>query len=204
MGDEPPKRIARTMFLICILLVEIITLVVLLVRNTNTNYETVSLSANLSYVYSVSVPPQEDLDNNKRFTGGIAENGVEAEVDLKVPQWDIISPITEPERTQGFWQGHRAVDLINNEGNDEVFAVADGIVVYAGWITGYGYRIEIDHGNGFVTTYSHLREFRVEKRDEVKIGDIIGIIGSTGKSTGTHLHFEIIYEGVKINPEPYL
>ena len=125
----------------------------------------------------------------------------------ELPEWNLVlPPVTCPHYTQQYHSGHRAVDLVNRNcnGNNWVVAVDDGIITFTGWLGGYGYRVEMTHDNGFVTTYSHLSGFDVEVGDELTTGRKIGTLGSTGKSSGTHLHFEVIYNGVKINPEIYL
>lgn len=148
-------------------------------------------------------------------TGGVVDEedyaGQPAEVKIAVvpeelPVWFIMPPVICPHYTQYYRTYHKAVDLINLEcnGSDWIVAVADGNVSMAGYIGGYGNRIEITHANGMVSTYSHLSKISVNIGEEVKMGQKIGIIGSTGRSTGTHVHFEIIYQGVKINPDLYL
>ena len=99
---------------------------------------------------------------------------------------------------------HMALDIANVLGTPVVAADA-GVVVFAGWDnTGYGYSIVVDHGNGFRTRYAHLSYYLVKAGDKVSKGAIIGKVGSTGRSTGPHLHFEIIYQGVRRNPYNYL
>ncbi len=106
--------------------------------------------------------------------------------------------------TQGPHRYHMALDIANVLGTPVVAADA-GVVVFAGWDrTGYGYSIVIDHGNGFMTRYAHLSYYFVEAGDKVNKGAVIGKVGSTGRSTGPHLHFEVIYQGVRRNPYNYL
>jgi murein DD-endopeptidase MepM/ murein hydrolase activator NlpD len=85
-------------------------------------------------------------------------------------------------------------------------AADSGTVVGAGWLDGYGYgnRIMIDHGNGFVTLYAHLSVIQVSNGQRVNRGDVIGQMGSTGRSTGVHLHFEVRNGGVLLDPGGYL
>jgi murein DD-endopeptidase MepM/ murein hydrolase activator NlpD len=86
-----------------------------------------------------------------------------------------------------------------------VYASDSGFVTFAGWTkTGYGNLLIIDHGNGFETRYAHLQAFYVSAGQSVGKGDLIAAMGSTGNSTGPHLHFEIRYKGVRKNPELYL
>lgn len=83
----------------------------------------------------------------------------------------------------------------------EVYATGDGVVIEVvtnSW--GYGKEIVIDHGFGYRTRYAHLSKFEVKRGDKVKRGDLIGLVGSTGKSTGPHLHYEVEKDGQKVNP----
>jgi len=87
---------------------------------------------------------------------------------------------------------------------DPVRATANGKVVTSGWQGGYGRMIEIDHGNGLSTRYGHLSEINVKVGDIVKIGQVIGAVGSTGRSTGPHLHYETRIEGDAVDPQKFL
>lgn len=98
---------------------------------------------------------------------------------------------------------HNGIDLSGNEG-EAVYASDAGVIVYAGWNDyGYGNMIMIDHGNGFQTLYAHLSALNVGCGQSVGQGDVIGAIGNTGRSSGAHLHFEIL-AGTKVNPWSYL
>lgn len=103
--------------------------------------------------------------------------------------------------TQYFAWYHKALDIANASA-PPVLAADAGTVVVAGWPDNYGYgnRVVIDHGNGFRTLYAHLSRFYVVPGQTVKRGDSIGQMGNTGRSTGTHLHFEVIQNGVHLNP----
>ena len=95
---------------------------------------------------------------------------------------------------------HFGVDFAGNMGN-AIYAVDAGTVVYAGWNTwGYGNMIMLDHGNGYQSLYAHLSQINVQCDQNVGQGDVIGLMGSTGHSTGPHLHFELSYNGAHINP----
>lgn len=99
-----------------------------------------------------------------------------------------------------FSQVHRGIDIAGNEG-EAVYATDAGVVVYAGWNNyGYGNMVMIDHGNGFQSLYAHLSAFNVGCGQSVGQADLIGAIGSTGNSSGSHLHFEILSASSKINP----
>ncbi|MBI5966162.1 MAG: M23 family metallopeptidase [Chloroflexi bacterium] len=98
---------------------------------------------------------------------------------------------------------HRGIDLAGNEG-EAVYAADAGVIVYAGWNNyGYGNMIMVDHGNGFQSLYAHLSALNVGCGQSVGQGEVIGAVGSTGRSSGPHLHFELM-AGVKVNPWDYL
>jgi murein DD-endopeptidase MepM/ murein hydrolase activator NlpD len=87
---------------------------------------------------------------------------------------------------------------------DPVRATANGKVASSGWMGGYGRMVEIDHGNGLSTRYGHLSEIHVKVGDVVKIGQVIGAVGSTGRSTGPHLHYETRIDGDAVDPQKFL
>ena len=100
--------------------------------------------------------------------------------------------------TQGFSSWHPGIDIANDVGTPEVAADA-GVVTWAGW-GDYGIYVEIDHGNGFHTVYGHMSAVLATKGQQVSKGQLIGLMGVTGRATGSHLHFEIRYQGVPQNP----
>jgi len=101
--------------------------------------------------------------------------------------------------SQAYWSGHRAIDIAGQLGTP-VTAAADGTVVQVEHDDEYGIHVLLDHGNGYETFYAHLRGSDVEAGDEVRKQQQIGVVGSTGKSTGPHLHFEIRKDGVHLDP----
>ncbi|WP_262691760.1 M23 family metallopeptidase [Kordiimonas aestuarii] len=101
------------------------------------------------------------------------------------------------------WADHPGLDLAGWPGT-AIYATAPGKVVHAGWYGPYGNMVEIDHGNGFRTRYGHMRKVRVSKNDEVTLGQRVGDMGKTGRVTGTHLHYEIWFDGAVRDPMPYL
>jgi murein DD-endopeptidase MepM/ murein hydrolase activator NlpD len=94
---------------------------------------------------------------------------------------------------------HKGMDFASSAGND-VLAVASGIVTWAGPREGYGNLVEINHGNGLTTRYGHASRILVNVGDEVERGQAIASVGSTGRSTGPHVHFEVLKNGAQINP----
>lgn len=98
---------------------------------------------------------------------------------------------------------HRGVDIRGRRGTD-VKATADGKVKLQNYTKGDGWYILIDHGNGFVTKYAHLKKNLVKKGDPVVRGQVIGLVGSTGRSTGPHVHYEIHYNDKIVNPTRFV
>ncbi len=99
-----------------------------------------------------------------------------------------------------YWSGHLGIDIAGYLG-DGIFAADSGVVVFAGWANGgYGYMVMIDHGNGYQTLYGHMSVVAATCGQSVYSGSYIGAVGSTGNSTGPHLHFEVRYMGGFISP----
>ena len=105
-----------------------------------------------------------------------------------------IDPFTKKRRK------HKGMDFSANRGTP-IYATGDGVIKRAdNRSSGYGRHIRIDHGFGYVSLYAHLNKYNVRRGQKVKRGDIIGYVGNTGRSVAPHLHYEIIKEGVKVNP----
>jgi murein DD-endopeptidase MepM/ murein hydrolase activator NlpD len=98
---------------------------------------------------------------------------------------------------------HTGLDF-RGETGDPVHATASGTVVHAGWSGGYGRMVEIDHGNGFSTRYGHLSGIDVEVGQSIRVGQTVGRVGSTGRSTGPHLHYETRIDGEAVDPQRFL
>ena len=98
---------------------------------------------------------------------------------------------------------HQGVDMAGRIG-EPIYAAGDGKIVKAGWSGGYGQMVEIDHGKGITTRYGHMSRVNVRVGDAVKAGEKVGGMGSTGRSTGSHLHFEVRLDGRSVNPMPFL
>lgn len=105
---------------------------------------------------------------------------------------------------QGVYKYHDGIDIGNAGFGAPVVAAADGVVTYAGPMGGYGNCVMINHGDGIVTLYGHGQEIKTTLGTTVKQGDIIMLVGSTGNSTGPHLHFEVRKNGISTDPIPYL
>ena len=124
--------------------------------------------------------------------------------------WPILGPINsgfgereDPILGNGEGEFHKGVDIGSPDGTP-VHAPADGRVVKAGLESGYGRVINIDHGNGIVTVYGHLKGFNVVPGQMVVKGQVIGFVGHSGRVTGPHLHYEVEVRGTAVNPHKYL
>lgn len=105
--------------------------------------------------------------------------------------------------TQYYGWSHTGIDIDCHYDNDN-YAADDGIVQFVGWKGGYGYTVEINHGNGLVTRYAHHASLYVTQGQSVTKGQAVGRCGTTGRSTGTHIHFEVIANGSFRNPLEYI
>ncbi|MBQ2236493.1 MAG: peptidoglycan DD-metalloendopeptidase family protein [Clostridia bacterium] len=103
----------------------------------------------------------------------------------------------------GDGRNHQGVDLGANKGTS-IFAVKGGTVVSSGSNGAYGYCVIIDHGNGVKTLYAHASKLLVSKGERVSAGQVVALVGTTGRSSGNHLHFEVIINGRNVNPAPYI
>lgn len=148
---------------------------------------------------------RQELD---RLMDGVAERNATL---MAIPSWRPVSAqvrlnsnfgnrVDPFKRTLAF---HSGVDFAAPSGSD-VFAAAGGRVTYAGRRGGYGVLVEIDHGNGLVTRYAHLSRHQVRRGHVVTPGQRIGAVGSTGRSTGPHLHFEVLRDGRFVDPQRFL
>lgn len=141
------------------------------------------------------------------FTGGCATRrpaalasprDTPAIIPLDPPQYEVTSPF-------GLRGGHfhKGIDLRSAKGTP-ILAAADGTVLFAGTGRGYGRIVKLGHAHGVETWYAHLDAFRVGERDRVRQGERIGRVGTSGNSTGPHLHYEVHVNGQAVDPAPYL
>jgi murein DD-endopeptidase MepM/ murein hydrolase activator NlpD len=103
----------------------------------------------------------------------------------------------------GKQEQHKGIDVAGKEGS-RIMAVGDGVVTWSGERTGYGNLVEINHGDGFVTRYGHNKLPLVNAGETVRKGQAIALMGSTGRSTGPHVHIEVVHNGKQVNPTKYL
>jgi murein DD-endopeptidase MepM/ murein hydrolase activator NlpD len=105
--------------------------------------------------------------------------------------------------TRGASRNHKGIDIPGPVGTP-IYATADGMIGRAQWVSGYGKYVEINHGNAVQTRYGHLSAMNVSPGQRIRKGDILGYMGSTGRSTGSHLHYEVRIAGEAINPVAFL
>jgi len=115
----------------------------------------------------------------------------------------LLWPTVGTRITQYYSWSHKGLDIANKTGTP-LYAAEAGTVERSGWNTGYGYNVVINHGGGLKTLYAHSSKLRVKAGDKVSRGDVVADMGSTGWSTGPHIHFEVIVNGVKQNPLNYI
>ncbi len=163
---------------------------------SNLSFETDNLkrliSSELKDVEKVSKIVSEKRDELRRIPSIIPSSGI------------IISNFgyrTDP--FTGEYKLHEGIDIAAPIGTP-VYASADGRVIFSGYKEGYGLCIEISHENGIITRYAHLSRSLVSIGQKIKRGEIIGKVGSTGRSTGSHLHYEVIVNGIPRNPMNYI
>ena len=118
--------------------------------------------------------------------------------------WIVSSFGQRPDPFTGKLAFHSGIDLTNGRSGSEIDTVAAGVVVWSGPKSKYGLTVEVDHGKGFTTRYSHAEKLFVSVGDVVKKGQSIASVGSTGRSTGPHVHFEIYKNGRVVDPASYI
>jgi murein DD-endopeptidase MepM/ murein hydrolase activator NlpD len=157
---------------------------------------TTALSGRLSRAFEIGLTP----------SGSGADNWLNM---ADAPSlWPVVGPITssfgereDPFNGEGAF--HSGIDISSTFGQP-VRAAADGVVLTAGLASGYGREIMVDHGNGIQTLYGHLSGFAITPGEQVKRGQIIGYVGTSGRSTGPHLHYEVRIRNTPVNPHKYL
>ncbi len=129
---------------------------------------------------------------------------------LSIPSiWPVLGRITSSfgetriSESSGGSRPHLGIDIAAPSGTP-IVAPADGVVISAGREAEYGRLVSIDHGHGYTTVYGHLKDIHVKMGDRIKAGQSLGTVGSTGKTTGPHLHYEVRFHGRPVNPYSYL
>ena len=146
-----------------------------------------------------SLPSNSNTIDWSKFTGNPAADSATPSI------WPVTGVVTSPYGLR--WNGsdfHPGIDIANELGTP-IVATADGVVEFAGWNSGgYGNMVDINHGNGIMTRYGHASQVLVSTGQSVKRGQVIAYMGSTGFSTGPHVHYEVHVNGQKVNPISYL
>jgi murein DD-endopeptidase MepM/ murein hydrolase activator NlpD len=155
---------------------------------------------------AASDPKFQSLFNSWAGAGPV----VEPRLAISIPSQKPIEAVTysshfgvRADPFRGTAAMHAGVDLPGPIGTP-IYATADGIVARSEWASGYGNLVEIDHGHGIATRYGHMSQLLVPAGRPVKRGDLIGLMGSTGRSTGSHLHYEVRLDGRAVDPVPFL
>lgn len=132
---------------------------------------------------------------------------------IAVKNLPLVAPLKEYRITSSFggrrdpftgrWASHNGIDLVQPAGTP-IHATGPGTVVLTGWHGGYGWMVEVDHGMGVRTRYAHMQSILAEKGQKVEPGTKIGLVGSSGRSSGPHLHYEILIDGKAVDPTNFL
>ncbi len=172
-----------------------------------------SVAAGGPYVPETGFEPVFDTNDTRLFTDLMSETQRLEMVTMVLDSFPVGKPAEKYYLSSRFgrrldplkktWANHPGLDLAGWPGT-AIYATAPGKVVHAGWFGPYGRMVEIDHGNGFRTRYGHMRKLRVKKGDEVELGHRIGDMGKTGRVTGTHLHYEVWFDGKVRDPMPFM
>jgi murein DD-endopeptidase MepM/ murein hydrolase activator NlpD len=192
---------------------------VLLIASAATSPAMAASAANASDSFRVN---PEDVKANQTALGlsdpdfraihdswGLSK-GAPAKVSFAIPSSNpvelmALSSNFGPRRSpiRGASRNHKGMDIPGPVGTP-IYATADGTIGRAQWVSGYGKYVEIEHGNAIETRYGHMSALNVSSGQRVRKGDIIGYMGSTGRSTGSHLHYEVRVGGEAVNPAAFL
>ncbi len=187
-------------------------------KDDSTNFNDESYYKSLETFYALKNTALEGINREPSMSPGFSLRSslssfasLDAPMGGNVPDmWPIIGPINsgfgereDPILGSGEGEFHAGVDIGSPDGTP-VHAPADGRVVKAGMGNGYGREIEIDHGNGIITVYGHLQGYNVVEGQSVVKGEVIGFVGHSGRTTGSHLHYEVRIRGSAVNPHKYL
>jgi len=142
----------------------------------------------------------------QKLDGAASDSRQTAAIPSRKPVEDIHLTSSFGVRNDPFNGSHRMHQGIDIPGalGTPIYATADGVVSRAEWAGGYGNLVEVTHGNGLQTRYGHMSKLIALPNQRVVRGQLIGLMGSTGRSTGSHLHYEVRIAGLAVNPVPYL
>lgn len=179
-----------------------------------TSSSVISLSANadirIDEKIETAAQPATNVDPKFQAIHSSWGGNAAPAMSLSIPSIDPVTKVdisshygyrTDPFR--GRRKNHKGLDIRGPVGTP-IYATADAFVKRSRWVGGYGKFIELDHGNGITTRYGHMSALKVSANTFVKKGDIIGLMGSTGRSTGSHLHYEVRVAGEPVNPLSFM
>jgi murein DD-endopeptidase MepM/ murein hydrolase activator NlpD len=181
------------------------------------------ISSSEIFYYTITADQEQELDDISKLLDEMLAKAPDMSVKLSEDKLNMENYIFEMEHTPNIWPTwgrittlfcdgrskvwrsglHKGIDIANHSGTS-INTTASGVVIYSGWHAGYGKKVIIHHGFGYTTVYAHLRTIYVDVGDEVVKGDRIGLMGSTGRSSGTHLHYELYVDGIPVNPYDFL
>jgi murein DD-endopeptidase MepM/ murein hydrolase activator NlpD len=181
------------------------------------------ISSSEIFYYTITADQEQELDDISKLLDEMLAKAPDMSVKLSEDKLNMENYIFEMEHTPNIWPTwgkittlfcdgrskvwrsglHKGIDIANHSGTS-INTTASGVVIYSGWHAGYGKKVIIHHGFGYTTVYAHLRTIYVDVGDEVIKGDRIGLMGSTGRSSGTHLHYELYVDGIPVNPYDFL
>lgn len=157
-----------------------------------------------NYTSDANLTPQEKLELYEEYVTRLS-NGLEL-IPLGYPHLGNITSVYGYRSNPFIGSGnelHSGLDF-HGETGEQVKSTASGRVVWSSWFQGYGNCVRIAHGNGYQTLYGHLSAIKVKAGQKVRAGEVIGLIGSTGRSTGPHLHYEVRLNNKPLNPNKFL
>ena len=169
-------------------------------------------AADMEFTGSLDLPDLiEELQNARQEVEEIREYLImQKDVYISTPKGYPVSGYRltssygrRPDPVDGVTRFHSGVDLACSQGTP-ILATADGIVSHSGWTAGSGNVVVLEHGLGFSTIYAHNKSNAVKVGQQVRRGDVIGYVGATGRTTGAHVHYEVLKNGKNVNPDPYL
>ncbi|MGB5871909.1 MAG: peptidoglycan DD-metalloendopeptidase family protein, partial [Albidovulum sp.] len=154
---------------------------------------------------AADAPTRADYDRAGRILDGLDRVNLYR---LAIEKTPLAMPLKTSYRfTSGFgrrWgRMHEGVDFAGGYGSP-IYTTADGVVTHAGWKSGYGNLVEVRHAFGLTTRYGHMSAIKVTVGQKISRGDRIGDMGNTGRSTGTHLHYEVRIDGKAVNPMSFI
>lgn len=143
------------------------------------------------------------LDNIRKVEERLENDNAALAREKRPDIWPVMGIISQKFSASGSEGRHDGIDILAAE-NTVVVSAAKGVVVESGWDNDLGRYVRVSHDSQFETVYGHLARSFVQPGDQIRKGGVLGLVGNTGRTLGPHLHFEIIFKGVAVDPMPYL